>query len=166
MKYGLTQIGLVKGGIPQGSVLGPTLFVVYVNDIPGSLASPANMLADDLKGLKDVENVQDWAILQQDLDQIASWCATKWLLPPNTSKCKVVHAGKNNVNHEYKLTVGGKDAILDSSLAERDLGVYIEPSLSFDHHIQETMGKCTKIMRVIKKNITSRSPMLIPPGLL
>ena len=150
----------VLSGIPQGSVLGPTLFVLYVNDIPRSLRSHTNMLADDLKLLKGIANQEDSALLQADLDQICLWCAT-WLMPPNATKCLVLHAGNNNPQLSYHMTIDGNRTELAATEVERDLGVHIDCQLTFDAHVNEIVKKCNKILWLIKRSVSSRSEVVI-----
>ncbi|VDP72959.1 unnamed protein product [Echinostoma caproni] len=70
---------------PQGSVLGPLLFLVYVNDLPGKLCSPSLMYADDIKVWRTIKDPNDRSYLQADLNNQAQWADT-WALPVNTAK--------------------------------------------------------------------------------
>lgn len=83
----------VLGGIPQGSVIGPVMFVIYINDLPNELDCPCKMFADDTK-IWTVYNKSNLApqtkSLQRSLDKADTWF-TKWLLRFNTDKCKIMH---------------------------------------------------------------------------
>ena len=84
----------VTSGVPQGSVLGPVLFVVSINDLPDIVNSLCQMYADDVKVVAEVEK-ESVAKLQQDLDMLVEW-ADLWQLRFNADKCKVLHLGQNN----------------------------------------------------------------------
>ena len=80
----------ISSGIPQGSVLGPTFFGVFINDIPDSINSTVNVFADDTKLFRSVTSDEEHVVLQSDLDMLADWSET-WQLKFNASKCKVLH---------------------------------------------------------------------------
>ena len=85
----------VWSGVPQGSVLGPTLFLVYVNDLLDGLDSHGKLFADDVKVFRRVRNIQDRNNLQDDLDKLDEW-SRRWKLKFNREKCKVMHIGRRN----------------------------------------------------------------------
>jgi hypothetical protein len=92
----------VTSGVPQGSVLGPLLFVIYINDMPSQICNNTKIYADDTKIFSRIENEQDALNLQTDLDNLTVW-NKKWKMILNTNKCKVMHFGKKNINHKYFL---------------------------------------------------------------
>ena len=88
----------MKSGIPQGSVLGPLLFSVFVNDLPTTLQSDCLLFADNCKifcPLVDDDSIDQ---LQNDLNRLQSW-SLLWQLPFNISKCRVLHLGRANPNY-------------------------------------------------------------------
>ena len=88
----------VLSGIPQGSVLGPILFVIFINDLPEDvLFNFCKMFADDCKLYGAVNQVN---LMQSDLTHMEEW-SEKWQLPFNASKCKVMHLGTNNERRNY-----------------------------------------------------------------
>ena len=91
----------VKSGVPQGSVLGPFLFLIYINDLSDSLYSHLNGFADDFKLFVVIKTPQDSKLLQKYLDTLADW-SDKWLLKFSVSKCKLMHIGTSPSN-EYTL---------------------------------------------------------------
>ena len=92
----------VLSGVPQGSVLGPLLFVCYINDMPDMITSFIYMYADDAKILNSVSGDVDQASLQSDLDTLTEW-SKEWQLTFNVNKCKVMHIGRNNRNIQYSM---------------------------------------------------------------
>ena len=80
----------VTSGVPQGSVLGPILFLIYINDLPDKTRSKIRLFADDTAIYLAVSNLQDAQILQQDLDQLHEW-ELQWDMKFNPSKCAVIH---------------------------------------------------------------------------
>ena len=76
----------VTSGVPQGSVLGPTLFLMYINDIVGDIKSNIRLFADDTIMYRQVVSPADHLILQQDLDRLTSW-ACLWQMEFNVKKC-------------------------------------------------------------------------------
>ena len=83
----------VKSGVPQGSILGPLLFLIYVNDMPKSILSHVFLFADDTKLIQTISTLADHVQLQTDLDNLAKWCDV-WQLKFNVTKCKVIHFGR------------------------------------------------------------------------
>ena len=82
----------VISGVPQGTVLGPILFLIYVNDIPETVNSNLKMFADDTNIFRILKNKSDCEILQADLENLSEW-SNRWCLTFNTSKCKRMHKG-------------------------------------------------------------------------
>ena len=92
----------VTSGVPQGSVLGPTLFLIYVNDLENGLLSKVAKFADDTKlGGKAICS-EDCEKIQEDLNKLIDW-SEKWLMPFNTDKCKVMHIGDKKPKFRYKM---------------------------------------------------------------
>jgi len=92
----------VISGVPQGSVLGPALFVCYINDMPESVASLLFMYADDSKVVRQIQCESDYLALQSDLDKLCDW-SKDWQLRFNLDKCKILCIGKCNVKRQYSM---------------------------------------------------------------
>ena len=122
----------VSSDIPQGSVLGPILFVIYINDLPNEIKSDIYMFADDTKLFRTIKTNDDQCILQDDLEELTAW-STKWLLTFHPDKCKVMHLGKP-LEEQFKYTLhdGSITHELGYTSEEKDIGVIIDSNLEFD----------------------------------
>jgi Reverse transcriptase (RNA-dependent DNA polymerase) len=94
----------VLSGVPQRSILGLLLFLLFVNDLPDWVRSQILMFADDTKIWAWISRMEDSAELQQDLDNLMKW-SQAWLLNCNPEKCKIMHIG-HNILTAYRVTVG------------------------------------------------------------
>ena len=101
-------------GVPQGSVLGPILFLIYINDLEEDISSKVLTFVDDTKVLRKVTNDRDKHSLQEDLDKSVKW-SEKWQMLFNFGKCKCIHIGHGNMNEEYKMG----DAVLGRTIKKR-----------------------------------------------
>ncbi len=90
----------VKSGVPQGSVLGPILFLIYANDMDDGITSKISKFADDTKIARKVTTTHGRETLQSDLDQLVSW-TSEWQMKFNVEKCEVLHIGSNNNRAQY-----------------------------------------------------------------
>ena len=89
-------------GVSQGSVLGPILFLIYINDLENDISSKVLKFADDTKVFRKVTNDTDKQSLQDDLDKLVKW-SEKWQMLFNFWKCKCIHIGHGNMVEEYKM---------------------------------------------------------------
>ena len=140
----------VTSGVPQGSVLGPLLFLLYINDLPDNIKNNVFLFADDLKMIAKSKEKQE---SQKDLDYLVSW-QEKWLLKFNTkdNKCKVMHVGKNNPQNQYHLD----GVLLPTVHSEKDLGVLFSSSLDFNDHIS-CINKANACVAWVTRSLISRN---------
>ena len=126
-------------GVPQGSVLGPTLFNIFINDLPSCLRySICLLFADDLKIYRTIQSAADQSLLQSDLNSVAQW-AQQNRMSFNISKSAVLHLGRNNQNFSYNLnniTISPKEFM-------RDLGVIVDNKLKFHQQCAAAAKKAT-----------------------
>jgi len=146
----------VTSGVPQGSVLGPVLFLIYINDIDENLRSKFGKFADDSKLLKSISSQEDVDTVRNDLKVLEDW-AEKWQMQFNVDKCSVVHLGRNNPGSEYKLG----DKALRVSDNERDLGVIVDKNLKFSEQCKSVAGKANSTLGMIRRNVVSRNKNII-----
>jgi len=140
----------VTSGIPQGSVLGPILFVIYINDLPDELNSECYMFADDTKVFRDIKTPTDNNILQEDMHKLENW-SDNWLLRFHPDKCKVLTFGKRSTPPAEYILCNTK---LQSTANEKDIGVVVDNQLSFEEHINEKINKANSIMGLIRRSFT------------
>jgi ribonucleases P/MRP protein subunit RPP40 len=146
----------VLSGVPQGSVLGPLLFLIYVNDLDVDVFSKLLKFADDTKLGRGISSENDVKILREDLTKIFQW-SIDWQMTFNTEKCTVIHMGKNNKEAEYKM--GGN--VLKKSKKERDLGVIIDYTGKPSEQCVMAVKKANSVLGMIKRNITFKSKEVI-----
>lgn len=140
--------------MPQGSVLGHTLFVIYINDLVDNLVCTTKLYADDSKIMNVVRCQDDHDRLQLDLDHIMTWSNT-WLMRMNVDKCVVISSMQEPSSFgEYLLG----NAQLRRSDAERDLGIIMDKDLSFDQHIEAAASKADRMLNTLSRTFRSLNP--------
>ena len=146
----------VTSGVPQGSVLGPILFVIYLNDLGSDLVTNTGKFADDTKMYKNVNCTEDAEILRNNLSMLDEW-SKKWQMQFNVEKCVVMHMGRKNKQNEYML--GNKK--LRKSIRERDLGIIVDSNCKFSEQCSEAVKSANRTLGMIKRNITYKSKDVI-----
>ena len=145
-----SRVTSVTSGVPQGSVLGPMLFIIYINELPKLVQSKCKLFADDTKLFHRISTDSDCKVLQLDLDKLMEW-SLKWLLQFNIDKCKVMHCGHANPSYEYIMKDPCKaDKALKKTDLERDLGVLISNDLKATAHCQAAAKKAMVALRQLK----------------
>ena len=140
---------VVTSSVPQGSVLGATLFTIYINELPKLVQSKCILFADDAKLLQPIATSWDCATLQTDLDNLTVW-STKWLLRFNADKCKVIHSGMTNPGFEYTLVGANSKPKRLTTSQERHLGVIISRDLKATAHCRVAAKRGMVAVRSLK----------------
>lgn len=148
----------VTSGVPQGSVLGPVLFNIFINDIDDGMESMLIKFADDTKLGGVANSSEDRIRIQTDLDRLESWAKAN-KMNFNKEKCKILHLGRKNERHKYRMG----DTWLDSSTCERDLGVLVDDKLNMSQQCDVAAKKANAILGCINRSIVSRSKEVLIP---
>ena len=142
-----SSLGAISHGVPQGSILGPALFTIYINDVPNNLEfGSLESYVDDSKLYLSFSVVDACCVVQQindDLSKIASWCCHNSLLI-NPDKTKLTVLGTRQMLQrlppDFHVTLLGK--VVTPASSARDLGLQVDSTLSFDDHITNTASLC------------------------
>jgi hypothetical protein len=145
----------ILSGVPQGSVLGPMLFLVYINDLPDALISCIKLFADDTKLYSSVSSNTNIDLLESDLQSLMNWSGD-WDMEFNASKCSVLHLGNKNIIHKYKCSSQGVIVELANSSSERDLGIVMDSKLDFGCHINNIVNKANRQLGLLKRSFVIR----------
>ena len=143
----------VFSGVPQGSVLGPLLFIIYINDLLELIKSPCLMYADDIKIWRELQTDADPDILQQDLDNLMIW-SSSWQIPINLDKCSYMHIGRDDDVNAYHLN----GWLLDMTLCERDLGVMVSSTLKTAAHTDRVCAAARRMLGAIRRSFAKLTP--------
>ena len=142
----------VPAGVPQGSLLGPLLFTLYINDLPSSLKNRSLLFADDMKVFRKVLSDSDCVSVQGDLTRLHAWC-TKWKLNLNLQKCSVMSVSLKKKPIMFNYTIS--ECVLNRVSTQRDLGIFLDNRLSFVPHIDFIVKKANRMMGLVWRNFRS-----------
>ena len=145
-----SQWSSVSSGVPQGSILGPMLFLIYANDISDNISSQTRMFADDCTLFREIKCRDDCIQLQRDLTKIHQWSQT-WQLKLNISKCKslCVSNKKTPPHHVYSINNHALEWVDEF----RYLGVHINRNLTWSTHTAATTLKASRILNLLRRTM-------------
>jgi len=153
MKVGLrgtfSQLLEVLSGVPQGSVLGPLLFLLYVNELPSWIKCDMRMFADDTKLWCRITKDADSSVLQDDLDSLQSW-SDIWQLKFNADKCKVMHIG-HSLKTTYYMGEASSRKELNVVQQERDLGVIVTSDLKSSSQCLKSAATARRVIAMVRR---------------
>lgn len=154
----------MKSGIPQGSVLGPLLFLIYINDITDEITSNIYLYADDTKLYRTIQGPEDIKTLQKDINKLEKW-STKWKLEFHPGKCTHITFAPGNIidQHKYTLTVNQIEHTIESKDETKDIGILVDNKLTFEDHIKTKIKQANKILGIIRRNIRYLTPEIFIP---
>lgn len=144
----------VISGVPQGSVLGPTLFLLYINDIASEVDSTLRLFADDSILYKEINSMDDQITLQNDLQKVFSW-ADRWQMSFNASKCQYLQVTRKLRPLRCTYTVDGQH--ISQTNKHKYLGVTINGRLDWKDHVQSVTSSARSTLGVLRRNCVSCS---------
>ena len=139
----------VDSGVPQGTVLGPLLFLIHINDLPTRVRSQVRLFADDCLLYRAIRNIKDHIQLQEDLKALEDW-AKDWGMRFNAKKCYILSIN-NKTNHFYTLN----NTTLKQVTSNPYLGITISQDLKWTEHISKITSKASSMLGLLRRNLKS-----------
>ena len=144
----------VLSGVPQGSVLGLVLFLIFINDLPQNIRSSVRLLADNCVLYRNIESPMDCQILQDDLNSLAQW-EIDWQMKFNVAKCHSMRATRHppdkHIHVQFDYTLHQQS--LEHVLSAKYLGITISDDLDWGQHISAISAKATKTLGFLRCNL-------------
>lgn len=140
----------VQSGVPQGSVIGPTMFLVFINDLPDCVSSRIRLFADDTIIYREINSHNDCETLQDDLNQLGKW-EQDWCMSFHPDKCNVLRVSRKRVTVQHSYTLHGHT--LESVTETKYLGVTMSGNMTWTSHINAISAKASRSLGFIKRNL-------------
>src|SRR5271170_3442091 len=145
----------VSSGVPQGSVIGPLLFILYINDLPDKIKSKCRLFADDSLIYRKITSEADYTALQQDLEEVLDWC-NKWGMTLNLDKCEHMKVTSKRAPDQNQYTLSQHTLATVSSY--KYLGLQISDDLNWNKHVNTVINKANKVLYVTKLALARSTP--------
>jgi ribonuclease P/MRP protein subunit RPP40 len=145
-----SNLSKVTSGVPQGTVLGPTLFLLFINDIATNISSSIRLFADDCVVYTPIRSKDDHCLLQNDLNTLVNW-STTWQMQFNIDKCAIMNiTTKRNISKfDYKMQGTSLEIVKNHPY----LGVELNEKLKFNLHIDNITSKASSALGFLKRNL-------------
>ena len=147
----------VTSGVPQGTVLGPLLFILYLNDLPEGISSQVRLLADDCILYQEINTLNDCRDLQKDINTLCNW-ESKWQMKFNIDKCYIMHV--SHKRNALLMTYNMNSRPIEVTASHTYFGIGINNKLSWAEHISNTVSKANKVLGLLHHNLYSCSPFV------
>ena len=142
----------VLSGVPQGSVLGPILFLIFINDLPDNIRSSVRLFADDCVLYRNIHSIQDCFILQEDLTSLGQWEAD-WQMKFNVAKCHSMRVTRHQHHKQILFDYSLHNQTLENVQSAKYLGITISDNMDWGQHISEISSKATKTLGFLRRNL-------------
>lgn len=147
----------VTSGVPQGTVLGPLLFLIYINDLPSNISSTIRLFADDCVIYRPISSSTDVDILQQDLNRIVTWCK-QWLMSINITKTCLISFHRRHSHTPHKYVLFGSE--VSSVPSCKYLGITLTQNLTWSSHIMNISNEANRTLGFIRRNLRFSTPSI------
>ena len=142
----------VLSGVPQGSVLGPVLFLIFINDLPDNIRSSVRLFADDCVLYRNIKSPIDCQILQDDLNSLSQW-ETDWQMKFYVAKCHSMRVTRHLPDKQILFDYTLHQQKLEQVQSAKYLGLTITDNLNWGQHVSEISCKATKTMGFLRRNL-------------
>ena len=145
-----SSLAQVRSGVPQGSILGPLLFVLFINDLCDVLSPGTGvyMYADDTKIWRQIDSENDQKILQLDINELYNW-SLRNKIRFHPDKCKVIRVSLKHKPYNFTYNMNGH--VLETVVSERDLGVIVSSNLKWNKHQNSILNKARQKLGLLKR---------------
>ena len=142
----------VLSGVPQGSVLGPVLFLLFINDLPDNIRSSVRLFADDCVLYRNIHSLQDCLTLQEDLTSLGQWEAD-WQMKFNKAKCHSMRVTRHQHHKQILFDYSLHNQTLENVQSAKYLGITITDNMDWGQHVSEISSKATKTLGFLRRNL-------------